>query len=184
MLPNSSQPKTIVVGGVRYSSAETRVTPVRRTLTQYSPYPPNIATRTSRAAAAQKTGSAGGTSVPSAPARPENRTVATTACTARASGSATAGRARRSTRVAATSASIAPNGSRYAQAGAPPRRSPPTTRATPARPPTNPASCRRVIGSPRSGTATATATSGWRAAIRLLMPAATPWSTAAKTPYR
>lgn len=134
------------------------------------------------ATAVQNTGSAGGTSVPFAPATPENNTALTKAWTASPSGRAAAGRARRSMRVAPTRESIAASGSRYAQAGAPPRRSPPTTSATPASPAAKPASCPRPIRSPRTGAARATATSGCNAVIRLLIPAVTPCSAARKTP--
>ncbi|SFN12770.1 hypothetical protein SAMN04489713_101330 [Actinomadura madurae] len=134
--------------------------------------------------AAQNTGSAGGRREPSSPATPEKTTALMPAWTARASGSSAEGRARRSRRVAPTRESIAANGSAYAQAGAPPSRSPPTTSRTPPSPATNPANCRRLIDSPSSGTASVTATSGCRAVIRLLMPSTTPYSAAKKTPAR
>ncbi len=136
------------------------------------------------AMAVQKTGSAGGTREPSAPAKPENTTALTPAWTARASGSSSEGRVRRSTRVAPTRESIAANGSAYAQAGALPSRSPPTTSATPPSPATNPASRRRPTGSPSTGAASATATSGCSAVMRLLIPAATPCWAARNTPAR
>lgn len=134
--------------------------------------------------AVQNAGSAGGTSEPSAPAKPENSTALTPAWTANASGSSREGRVRRSTRVAPTRESIAANGSAYAQAGASALRSPPTTSATPPSPAANPASCRRPTGSPSTGAASATATSGCNAVMRLLIPAATPCSAARKTPER
>ncbi len=158
--------------------------PVRRTLTQYSPYPPSIAGRTEMAMAVQNTGPVGGSRDPAAPAKPEKTTALTSAWTARASGSPSEGRTRRSTRVAQTRESIAANGSAYAQAGAPPPRSPPTTRATPPSPAVNPANRRRPTRSPSTGPASATATSGCNAVTRLLIPAATPYSAARNTPER
>jgi hypothetical protein len=134
--------------------------------------------------AVQNRRSAGGTREPSKPAAPVKTTALTPAWTARASGSSAEGRVRRSRSVAPTRESIAANGSAYAQAGAPPFRSPPTTSATPPSPATNPANCRRLIDSPSRGTASVTATSGCRAVIRLLMPSTTPCSAARKTPAR
>ncbi len=134
------------------------------------------------ATAIQKPGSDGGVRSPVTPAMPVNSSMLMPACTASASGIPAEGRVRRSMSVAPTRHSIAAAGSAYAQAGAPPFRSPPTTSATPASPAANPAACRPVIRWPRTGTARTTAAIGWSAVIRSLTPALTPCCVARKTP--
>lgn len=162
------------------------MTPLLRTFTQYRPYPPNIASTTSMAIAPQNRASAGGARPPSAVARPVNSTALIPAWIARPSTMPAVGRVRRSTSVAATSDSIAANGSAYAHSGTSglTPRSPPTTSATPTRPTANPAICRTPVGSPSSGTARATATTGCNALISAVVPAGTPCPAAANTPYR
>ena len=109
--PNISQDHTSVVGGVRYSRADTRATPERARLAQYSPYPPSVDSTTTHATAVQNPVVAGGASVPVAAARPVNRTALTAHCTASAATTEPPGRVCRSRSVAATRESIAPKGS-------------------------------------------------------------------------
>lgn len=90
----------------------TRVTPERRRISQYRPYPPKVARSTSQATAVQKEASAGGVTEPVAAARTVNTTALVAQWTVRATEGATSVRVRRSRNVAATSESMPRNGTR------------------------------------------------------------------------
>ncbi|GAB3382728.1 hypothetical protein GCM10027360_64680 [Amycolatopsis echigonensis] len=172
--PNNTVPHTDVTGAIRNIRLFTAVMPIRPTSSQYNPYPPKVASTISQVMANQKCPDAGGTALPVASASPVKMTAEVPQWMASARNGGAGTRDRRSRTVEATSPSIPANGIRYAQAGACEAASDQLTRTTPTSPSTSPAHCRPVAATPRSGPASAAATSGCTPSMSAVVPVLTP----------
>ncbi len=158
----------------------TSVTPERRRISQYSPYPPNVESTTSHTTAVQKEPSAGGVRPPVAAARAVNTRALVTAWTVIDTIGRTSVRERRSRNVAATRLSMPRKGTRYAHHATPVAApaSAAVTTATPATPRPSPSHWARDTATPSSGPASAPATRGCVPSMRAVVPLETPSSIA------
>jgi hypothetical protein len=109
-LTEHERPQTAVTGAMRNMSALTSVTPERRRMIQYSPYPPKVDRTTSQVTAAQKPASAGGSAAPVLTANTVNSTALVAQWMVIATPGATGAGERLSRNVAATSDSMPSNG--------------------------------------------------------------------------
>lgn len=99
-----------MTGAIRNMSVLTAVTPERRRISQYSPYPPKVDSTTSQPTAPQNASSAGGSAVPVPTASAVKITVLAAQWTVSDTEGATRVAERLSRKVAATSASMPTNG--------------------------------------------------------------------------